>query len=65
MQKNILVNADELDVANHCIRYVKSMWDGVTMKTFTMQSSLYGPHQRAYDLFGDDSVILVSTPGHT
>lgn len=64
--KNILVDADELASANKSrFRYRKHMWQGVNITTFQMQSGAYGPHHRCYDLFGDESVILVSTPGHS
>lgn len=64
--KNIIVDQAELSAANTSwLRYGKHMWEGVTMKTFEMKASEYGPQKRSYDVFGDGSVILVSTPGHT
>lgn len=63
--KKILATAEEWAEANsNCIRYVDNMWDGVNVSTFAMQPSAYGPQNSSYDVFGDGSVILVSTPGH-
>lgn len=64
--KNILVSEEEFASAcNEKVKYVHHMWEGVNLKTFKMTSSTYGPVKRAYDLFGDESVLFVYLPGHT
>lgn len=63
--RHILVNADELRAARHGLRYSLRRLPSGKYESFPMQPSVYGPFQRAYDLFGDDSIILVSLPGHS
>lgn len=64
--KNILVSEDELAyAAKDKIKYVRHMWEGVNLQTFKFTSSAYGPVNKAYDLFGDESVIFVYLPGHS
>lgn len=46
-------------------RYV-DVWTGVCpVKTFTYEDTGFGPVGRSYDVFGDRSVRLVHTPGHS
>ncbi|MNI31005.1 N-acyl homoserine lactonase AttM [compost metagenome] len=64
--KHILTSDIEWKAApNSRIRYLQHMWQGVNLETFQMSPSGYGPAGRAFDLFGDGSVILVHTPGHS
>ncbi len=64
--RNLLVSEDELAcAANEKVKYVHHMWEGVNLKTFKFTPSQYGPMKRSYDLFGDESIILVYLPGHT
>lgn len=65
--KKILVSEPEWRNANgkDKIRYVPSMWDGVTITTYQFSSSEFGPLGSAYDLFDDGAVVFVHTPGHT
>ncbi|WP_432711692.1 N-acyl homoserine lactonase family protein [Pedobacter sp.] len=64
--KKILVSDIEvLDTQKHKIAYVSSMWDDVKFDTFKFQPSNYGNEKLSFDLFGDDSVVFVNTPGHT
>ena len=64
--KNIMVSEEELTYATgEKIKYVHHMWEGVNLRTFKLTSSNYGPVKRSFDLFGDESVILVYLPGHT
>ena len=64
--KNIIVSEEELKAAQKDkLRYIHHMWKDVNLKTFQMSSSEYGPQRRSFDLFGDDSVVLVHVPGHT
>lgn len=65
--KNILVSQPEWKSANHRfnIRYRREMWDDVKLSTFQFQPSPYGPQKSAFDLFGDESVMLIHAPGHS
>lgn len=53
---------DSLQVSNPNL---KSMWEGVEIETFKFKPSSYGPEKLAFDLFQDDTIVFVSTPGHT
>ncbi len=63
--KSILTSEVEWRAAQKGIGYVKNMWKGVSVKTFKFQDIPYGPFKKGYDLFGDGSVLLVFTPGHS
>lgn len=46
-------------------RYVDT-WTGICdVKTFEYSDNGIGPFGRSYDVFGDNSVLLVHTPGHS
>jgi len=45
--------------------YITSMWDGVEIEPFAFEEVPYGPFGRGLDLYGDGSVVLVYTPGHS
>lgn len=67
--RNILVSRSELEFAQkksavNLIRYQCRWWDGVNLIPFDWNDS-DGPFQRSYDLFGDDSVVMVNIPGHS
>lgn len=53
------------DSKRYGFRYVKDTWDNVVIEPFTYSESGEGPVGRSYDVFGDGSVLLVNTPGHT
>lgn len=60
----IMVSATELRAADRDrARYLPHEWDGVDLQTFTWDTR-FGPVQRAWDAFGDGTVLMVSTPGH-
>ncbi len=64
--KNIMVSEEELRAANKSkLRYIHHMWEDVDVKPFHMAVSEYGPQERSFNLFGDDSVIFVHVPGHS
>ncbi len=64
--KKILVSDMEWEeTIKRSANYVSSMWDGVTMEKFEFQKSTCGKEKLAFDLFGDDTIVFVSTPGHT
>ncbi|MNN12641.1 N-acyl homoserine lactonase AttM [compost metagenome] len=51
--------------AKNKLRYQQHMWEGVAMRTFSMVDSEFGPEHKSFDLFGDESVVFVHTPGHS
>lgn len=64
--KKILISQEEWqDTIDHKINYIPSMWQGIEFEKFSFSPSNYGPFNRSFDLFGDDSVVFVYTPGHT
>ena len=64
--RKILVSELEmLDTKKNRMGYVPSLWDGVRFDTFQFEKSEYGNEKFSFDLFGDDSIVFVSTPGHT
>ncbi|MFC7371109.1 N-acyl homoserine lactonase family protein [Fictibacillus iocasae] len=63
--KKILTSELEWKAANKKIGYIKSMWDGVPIETFEFSEIPYGPYKRGLDLFGDGTLFLVHTPGHS
>lgn len=64
--KHLLVSEDELAyAATEKVKFVHRMWEGVNLKTFKFTPSSYGPVKKSYDLFGDESVVFFSLPGHT
>lgn len=57
---------EELTDANrYFFRYVKKNWQSVTVEPFAYQNSGVGPVGRSLDVFGDGSILLVNTPGHS
>ena len=64
--KRILVSDiewnDALQINNHSLT---SMWEGIEIETFSFLPSSFGPEKMAFDLFQDETVVFVSTPGHT
>lgn len=64
--RNIMVSREEILAGNsRQIRYNKKLWKDVELKSYDYADSKVGPIQRAFDIFGDESVLLVSTPGHS
>lgn len=63
--KKILVSAKEWQAANQQIGYVKSMWSGVNLSPFMLKDIPFGPYKKGIDLFQDQSLYLVHTPGHS
>jgi glyoxylase-like metal-dependent hydrolase (beta-lactamase superfamily II) len=41
------------------------MWAGIKIETFRFLASPFGPEKLGFDLFEDETIIFVSTPGHT
>lgn len=46
-------------------RYVASMWEGVNIEQYSFSQTGIGPESLSFDLFGDDTIMMVYTPGHT
>jgi len=47
---------------NHCTK----LYDGLPLETYYFRGyGNIGPDGRSYDVFGDGSIVAVSTPGHT
>jgi N-acyl homoserine lactone hydrolase len=63
--KKILTSEIEWKAAHKRIGYIKSMWHGISIDTFSLTDIPYGPYKKGYDLFGDGSLYLVHTPGHS
>ncbi|MFT4033404.1 MAG: N-acyl homoserine lactonase family protein [Siphonobacter sp.] len=64
--KNFLVSEVEIaDTQRYKRNYTHALWKNVPLKPFQFIDSEYGPEKKSFDLFGDESVVLVSTPGHT
>ena len=53
------------DSEKYFFRYVKTNWDFANIEAFEYADTGIGPVGRSFDLFGDGSVLLVNTPGHT
>ncbi len=63
--KHILVSKPEWQIANHLpLVYLPHEWRGVDVQTYNYQNSDVGPFHRAFDVFGDGSILQVYTPGH-
>lgn len=64
--QKIYTSAEEWEACNKfSFRYVDT-WSGICdIKTFSYQKSGIGPVGKSYDVFGDSSVLLVNTPGHS
>ena len=63
--KKILTSALEWKAANKKIGYIKKMWEGAPIETFDLEDIPYGPFKKGLDLFGDGTLFLIHTPGHT
>lgn len=64
--KNIMASSEEIRYANKpSVRYLKENWAMVDLKPFNFEDTGIGPVGKSYDVFKDDSVILINTPGHT
>lgn len=65
--KKFLVSKNEYDAAGKggIASYRSRCWEWVRLETFDYDDMGIGPLGKAKDLFGDGSVLLVATPGHT
>lgn len=63
--KMIMASKEELDSAKKGgFRYMKENWEGIDIEPFLFREGI-GPVKRSLDFFGDNSLILVHTPGHS
>ena len=63
--KRFLTSELEWKAAHKRIGYIKSMWQDMPIETFHFTDIPFGPYKKGYDLFGDESLYLVHTPGHS
>ena len=47
------------------LRQPRSLWMDMPLERFWYHGSPLGTNRWAYDLFGDESVMLINLPGHT
>lgn len=64
--KHIMTSEEEWKACNRLgVRYVDT-WSGIcNIETFAYKNTGIGPFGQSYDVFGDGSVLLISTPGHS
>lgn len=64
--KHIMASQEEIaDSKKYFYRYVKSNWNFANVEPFSYDHTGIGPVGKSYDVFSDETVILVNTPGHT
>lgn len=62
----VLASAEELAAAERCdVRYRPSFWAGISIEPVAFSPADDAPFGKACDLFGDGTIRLVFTPGHT
>lgn len=64
--QNIMASGEELKAAGSTqVRYCnKRLWAGVRITPVPFEDTGLGPVGKSFDVFGDDKVQIVSTPGH-
>ena len=64
--RRFLCSEEELTAARKgSVSYKKSCWKDTSLESFSYSDMGIGPMGKAYDLYGDGSILLVSVPGHT
>lgn len=64
--KHVMAAEEEIADANkYFFRYVKSNWNFTEITPFHYAASGIGPVGKSFDVFGDGTVLLVNTPGHS
>lgn len=64
--KRIMAAKEEIaDSKKYFFRYVKSNWSFANVQPFEYTQTNIGPVGKSFDVFGDGSIVLVSTPGHS
>lgn len=60
-----IIVSDREWAARNDFGYIPSMWERIEIEPFAFEDLPYGPFGQALDLYGDGSIILVYTPGHS
>ncbi|MNI48755.1 N-acyl homoserine lactonase AttM [compost metagenome] len=63
--KQVLTSSPEWKAANKDFGHTPSLWQGVPIQTYELENIPYGPYNQGIDLFGDKTLFLVHTPGHS
>ncbi|MGM9590356.1 MAG: N-acyl homoserine lactonase family protein [Faecousia sp.] len=64
--RHIMASEEEIaDSRKYFFRYVKTNWDFADVQPFRYTQTGLGPVGKSFDVFGDGSVVLINTPGHT
>lgn len=65
--KTMITSNEEYQKANqkHSIRYNTALWQGTSLQPFYFKDTHIGPQKKSFDLFGDGTITLVHTPGHS
>mgnify|MGYP006373336073 FL=1 len=64
--KHIMAAREEIaDSRKYFFRYVKSTWKFTRIEPFDYVQTGIGPVEKSYDVFGDGSILLINTPGHS
>jgi len=64
--KKILVSDGEWDaIHSGQVRYARRPWRGIPIKRMPLSDDVSAPFGKSWDVFGDGSVTVILTPGHT
>lgn len=64
--RHIYASAEELAQANSGdLRYNRRLWRGIDIEALPMADDPAAPFGRSCDLYGDGSVVIMLTPGHS
>jgi len=64
--KKILVSPGEWDaIHSRQIRYAKGPWKGIPIGLMPLSDDPDAPFRKSWDIFGDSSIKVILTPGHT
>lgn len=64
--KNILLSEEEYKAINKDkMHYLPHEWKGVNLEPFKFENTGIGPKGKSFDLFGDKTIQMVWTPGHS
>lgn len=64
--QHIMASAAEIGAADgHDLRYLKRQWKGIQIDRIPFKETGLGINGRSCDLFGDGTVQIIDTPGHT
>lgn len=63
---HIMASADEIAAAGGSdLRYLKRQWQGIRIEGIPFEKSRIGIAGSSWDVFGDTTVQVIATPGHT